>query len=82
MHVVWPPMVDSGTSDDKVARRIGELAGERPRKLIETLADEVARMILKEFSVREVSVEIEKDILPETEAVLVRTRRMRKPLGG
>ncbi|MEE2734038.1 MAG: HAD hydrolase-like protein [Verrucomicrobiota bacterium] len=67
---------------DKVARYIGELAGERPRKLIETLADEVARMILKEFSAREVSVEIEKDILPETEAVLVRTRRMRKPSAG
>jgi len=67
---------------DKVAGRIGELAGERPRKLIETLADEIARMILKEFSAREVSVEIEKDILPETEAVLVRTRRMRKPSAG
>lgn len=67
---------------NEVANRIGELAGRRPRRLIETLADEVAVMILQEFAVREVSVEVEKDILPATEAVLVRTRRVRtRPAG-
>ena len=62
---------------DVVARRVEELAGKCPRKLIETLADEVAVMILEEFAAWEVSVEIEKDILPATEAVLVRTCRRR-----
>ena len=67
---------------NEVANRVGELVGKRPRKLIETLADEVAVMILEEFAVREVSVEVEKDILPATEAVLVRTRRIRNTPGG
>ncbi len=58
---------------DRVARRTVELAAERPRRLIETLADEVAVMVLSEFAARQVTVEIEKHILPETEAVLVRT---------
>ena len=62
---------------DAVARRIEELTCERPRQLIETLADEIAWMILDEYSAREVLVEVEKDILPATEAVVVRTRQRR-----
>ena len=62
---------------DSVARRIEELTCERPRQLIETLADEIARMILDEYSAREVLVEVEKDILPATDAVIVRTRQSR-----
>ena len=34
-------------------------------------------MILDEYSAREVLVEVEKDILPATEAVVVRTRQRR-----
>ena len=60
---------------DAVARRITALAKERPRKLIETLADEVAGMVLSEFPAREVEVEIEKRILPNTECVTVRVTR-------
>ena len=66
---------------DGVARRTVELAEERPRKLIETLAWEVGDMVLSEFAAREVTVEVEKHILPETEAVLVRTHRVRHERG-
>ena len=57
---------------DEVVRRIAALAGERPRRLIETLAMETARMILREFSARSATVEIRKSILPQTEHVAVR----------
>jgi phosphoglycolate phosphatase len=62
---------------DAVAKRVQALAGEKPRHLIETLADDVARMVLGEFSACEVEVEVEKHILPDTEAVVVRTRQVR-----
>lgn len=62
---------------DRVATRVVQLAEDHPRKLIETLADEVAVMVLSEFPAVAVSVEIEKHILPETDAVLVRTCRVR-----
>ena len=58
----------------EVARRISELAGERPRNLIETLAVDVARMILGEFHARSATVEIHKFILPQTDFVAVRYR--------
>jgi phosphoglycolate phosphatase len=66
---------------DLVARRIRALAGERPRKLIETLADEIADTLVREFGVGEAGVTIEKFILPDTECVAVRTSRCR-PLGS
>lgn len=59
---------------DAVARRIAALAAERPRRLIETLAEETARMILREFSARSATVEIRKFILPQTDHVAVRFR--------
>lgn len=61
----------------QVARRVQEIVAERPRKLIETLAAEIADAILSEFASREVAVTIEKFILPETECVAVRTTRRR-----
>lgn len=59
-----------GTVDYKaVADRVMALAGEGERKLIETLAREIAGMVLREFAVSMVRVEIEKKILPETDWV-------------
>lgn len=66
--------IDRTVDYDEVAQRVRSLAAERPRHLIETLADDVARVILAEFPAREVSVEVEKHILPDTDAVVVRTR--------
>ncbi|MGB0327016.1 MAG: dihydroneopterin aldolase [Akkermansiaceae bacterium] len=59
-----------GTVDYKaVADRVVALAGEGERKLIETLAQEVAGLVLREFAVSKVTVEIDKFILPETDWV-------------
>ena len=69
--------VENTVDYDAVAKRITELAGKRPRKLIETLSVEVAEMVLDEFDAREVVVEVEKKILPRTDCVLVKTRRRR-----
>lgn len=59
----------------KVCERVAEIASAKPRKLIETLADEIADMILNEFHARRVEVELRKFILPQTRHVAVRCVR-------
>lgn len=59
----------------EVSLLVKELAAERPRKLIETLAEEVADMILAKFAVEELVLEIEKFILPDTDFVGLRMQR-------
>ena len=58
-----------------LTRRVRQLAGARPRKLLETLAEEICACVLEEFSVRAVEVELRKYILPDTEYVAVRLFR-------
>lgn len=60
-----------------VSQRVKALAAERPRKLIETLGEELCAMILCEFAVVEVELAIEKFILPDTDFVGLRMRRSR-----
>lgn len=60
-----------------VVQRVVALAAERPRQLIETLADETATTILREFAVRRVEVTVRKFILPNTEFVAVHCARER-----
>ena len=55
-----------------VCQRVSELAAERPRRLIESLAQEIGEMILNEFAATSADVEIRKFILPETRHVAVR----------
>ncbi|MCX8493828.1 MAG: dihydroneopterin aldolase [Chthoniobacterales bacterium] len=55
--------------------RVAEISVARPRKLIETLADELAESLFSEFSLRWVEVTIRKFILPNTEWVSVTIRR-------
>ncbi|MEJ6719560.1 MAG: dihydroneopterin aldolase [Akkermansiaceae bacterium] len=65
-----------GTVDYKaVSDRVRELAGQGERQLIETLAQDIASLILNEFPVSEVRVELEKYILPETDWVGVVIKR-------
>jgi dihydroneopterin aldolase len=47
----------------------------RPRHLIETLAEEIALMLLGRYPLHSVEVEVRKYILPATEYVAVRVRR-------
>lgn len=84
LHVTMAPCEDGMWLNDDITRtidyhavvvRIGEVSGEKPRKLIETLAEDVAAMVLREFAVRRVTVEVEKFILPETQSVGVRITR-------
>jgi FolB domain-containing protein len=58
--------------DAAVCQRVSEVAAERPRRLIESLAQEICEMILKEFAATSAEVEIRKFILPETRYVAVR----------
>ena len=57
----------------KVAEELVALAEERPRKLIETLADECARWILEHHLAKRVQVRVRKFILPNAEWVAVGT---------
>ncbi len=59
----------------QVTRAVQALARSRPRKLIETLAEEIAAELLGAFALREVQVELRKYILPDTAHVAVRIRR-------
>ncbi|MCX6958250.1 MAG: dihydroneopterin aldolase [Verrucomicrobiae bacterium] len=54
-----------------VSQRLVELVQMRSRRLIETLADEIAEALLAEFSLRWVEVTVRKFILPNTEHVAV-----------
>ena len=61
--------IEGGVDYYQVSLRIKSLALEKPRKLIETLAADIAEMIKAEFAVQTVRVEIEKYILPDTDSV-------------
>ena len=58
-----------------VSRRVIAIAAERPRKLIETLADDTAAILLAECGLRWVEITIRKFILPDAEWVSVSLRR-------
>jgi dihydroneopterin aldolase len=66
----------SATVDyDAVAREIRQLAAERPRRLIESLAGEIAQAVLMRPLVCGVTVTIRKRILPGVDDVAVRIHR-------
>lgn len=59
-----------GTVDYKeVSDSVRQLAAAGERHLLETLAQEIAAFILEHYPVRQVRVELEKFILPETDWV-------------
>jgi len=62
----------------RVAQRVKALAVEGERKLIETLAEELAADLLGSFPLmRKISVEIKKFVLPDARFVAVRIERGR-----
>ncbi|MGJ8656798.1 MAG: HAD hydrolase-like protein [Akkermansiaceae bacterium] len=61
--------MERGVNYYEVSLRLKEVAMERPRKLIETLAEDLAGVVMDEFTVVKVRVEVEKYILPDTEFV-------------
>jgi FolB domain-containing protein len=62
-----------------VTQRILQFGDGRSWKLIETLASEIAEMILREFGARSVSVTVKKFIVPEARYVAVRIERRKSP---
>ncbi len=64
-----------------VAQRVKLLAGKRPRKLLETLAEEIATEVLKNYVIQKLSLEIKKFILPDAQWVSVKIERHASPPG-
>jgi FolB domain-containing protein len=60
---------------DAVARRLSRYGQARSWKLIETLAVDVARMVLRQYKPRRVTVEVKKFILPNAAHVAARVTR-------
>ena len=58
-----------------VCEAVKALAAARPRRLVETLAEEIAAEMLGRFPIRQVAVEVRKFILPETNYVAIRIDR-------
>ena len=84
IHTRFSSSIPSSSFSDRIDQtidyhavylRIDEVAASKPRQLIETLAEDLASMILAEFQVAEVSIEIEKFILPNTKCVGVAITR-------
>lgn len=90
VHVTLFPMPSEMPLDDDIERtvdyyavslRLESIAMEKPRKLIETLAEDMAAAILTEFSVSAITLEIEKYILANTHHVGVVITRDRGDVG-
>jgi dihydroneopterin aldolase len=61
----------------RVCECVKALSLSRPRRLIESLAEEIAGELIARFALRAVEVELHKFILPDTAFVGVRLRRER-----
>lgn len=66
---------------DAACRAVKAVAAQGKRRLIETLAEDVAYLLLNEYPLAAVEIEIRKHILPDTEHVAVRIRRERSGSG-
>jgi len=67
--------IEDGVDYYQVSLAIKDLAAKRPRKLIETLVEDIASLILNDFSVASVGVEVEKYILEDADHVAVKIQR-------
>lgn len=67
--------IDQTADYDLAAREIAAVAAARPRHLIETLAADLAAMLVEKFPLRSAEIEVRKFILPQAEYVAVRCRR-------
>jgi len=60
---------------EAVAKIVKKIAAERPRKLLEVLANEIVSHLLMSFALAAVEIELRKRILPSVDHVAVRMRR-------
>jgi dihydroneopterin aldolase len=84
VSITMDPKYGLGRMGDRIERTIDyydvaqfakRVAGERPRNLIETLAEEMADALLDQYPLREVTVEVRKFVLPDAAFVAVRVTR-------
>jgi FolB domain-containing protein len=61
----------------KVVEQLEQLAGAKPRRLIETLAVDIVDFLLESHPLTKVKVTIEKFILPQTRSVAVMLEKSR-----
>ena len=64
-----------------VAQRLALITSKRPRKLLETLAEEIATEVLKNYPMQKLTLEIKKFILPGTQYVSVKIERQAPVVG-
>ena len=62
---------------DAACQAVKGLAASGRRALVETLAEEIAALLIQRFRLAAVEVELRKFVLPDTESVGVRIRRER-----
>jgi len=88
--VIFPEKGLAGLNDEidntvdyfAVSERVKEISAEKPRKLIETLAEEIAEALLAEFPLALIRVKIRKFILSDTKHVAVEIARPRQTGGA
>lgn len=71
--------IENTVNYSAVCAAVRALAATHPRRLIETLAADLAEAVLARFPVVSVDVELRKYILPDTDYVAVRLTRHRSP---
>lgn len=84
---LWPTHSLTGLQDDfhrtldyaAVTTHLRTLAAAKPRLLIETLAEELLDSLLAHFPLRQVQLQVDKFILPETDYVRVSLTKSRTP---
>ena len=59
----------------EVVQRVKSFTAERPRKLLETLAEEIAFDLLKGYPIKKITLEIKKFVLPDAQYVSVKIER-------
>jgi dihydroneopterin aldolase len=59
-----------------VVQHVKNLTARRARKLLETLAEELAADLLKAFPIKKITLEIKKFILPDAQYVSVKIERV------
>jgi len=72
-----PDAIDAAVDYAAVAERVVKIAAERPRQLIETLADEIATRLMMDYPITRAEVRVRKYILPNTDYVAVHCVRER-----
>jgi dihydroneopterin aldolase len=72
--------IDNTVDYAAVCEAVRHEAEAKPRRLIETLAEDLAALLLTRFPLRAVEVEVRKYILPGAEYAAVRIRRTKDKL--